>query len=279
MINGDDILFQSSERFARHWMSTVADLGLEVEESKTSVSDVFGTLNSTLFEWVGDALCVSPTPRLGMLRPVDFSVALGANFRSFVSGFRLEQRFRAAKVFFRCHLYRLRESRLSLDELGFRGSLAFRVARLFGLLPKDLAFYASPALPCPHNVRLPSGGAVVAVEEGTLGPELTELNAREMASWKWSHEYDQVQSVLQYCIQLSFVRRPLGIGTWFHHIPMSVPSGSSLKRRFCRPLFEGPKTVLVFSQVLASQDLDLYDRLPSYEDAVVESLVRPEKEW
>ncbi len=39
LINGDDILFQCPKSFAPEWMSVVKDLGLEVEVTKTSVSD------------------------------------------------------------------------------------------------------------------------------------------------------------------------------------------------------------------------------------------------
>lgn len=266
MINGDDILFQSSECFARHWMSVVGDLGLEVEQSKTSISESYGTLNSTLFEWIGTSLEVSPTPRLGMLRPVDFSVALGANFRAYLLGFRRELWFKAGFVFFKRHLYRLRESRLSLDELGFRGSLAWRIAKIFGLLPKDLVVVPAPLLPCPHNLHLPSGGAVSKVESGSLGPELERLNSLQMVSWKWGMDYSREQAALQYCLSLSRVR-PLE-GPDFVVFPrryrLTPPSRSSLKRRFCRPLFDGPKMDIVFVEVLASQDLHDYEPLPPY---------------
>jgi len=87
LINGDDILFQSPSRgFADSWMNVVGELGLEVERSKTSVSQEFGTLNSTLLRWFGGRLRVSPTLRYGMLRPREFLNGIGRDFASFVRG-------------------------------------------------------------------------------------------------------------------------------------------------------------------------------------------------
>jgi len=100
MINGDDILFQSTECFARQWMSTVEDLGLEVERTKTSVSAEFGTLNSTLFVWKDEALTLKHTLRLGMLRSSDYPTSLGASFHSFLGDLSGPARFRAGLAFF-----------------------------------------------------------------------------------------------------------------------------------------------------------------------------------
>nr|WAK78002.1 MAG: hypothetical protein [Botourmiaviridae sp.] len=79
LINGDDILFQSPRDFSREWMSVVGDLGLEVEKTKTSVSNEFGSLNSTLVRWKGGNLVVVRTLRLGMLRTCSHPGNLGAS--------------------------------------------------------------------------------------------------------------------------------------------------------------------------------------------------------
>jgi hypothetical protein len=273
LINGDDILFQSTSEFAQLWMGVVGDVGLEVEQSKTSVSESFGTLNSTLFEWDSGFLTVRPTARFGMLRSCDYSVSLGANFGSFLRGFRPELWFNAAKVFFRWHLPRLRDSRLTLDEMGFRGSLAWRMAGIFSLLPRDLSVVQPPKVPCPHNCHLPSGGAVVEVPRGSLTDELRDLGARQMTAWRWEHEFESVSAVLQYCLALSRVRsprsvlstvgeslRPVGFGA------LSAPTYRALRGRFFRPLSRSLGEI-VFSEVLQTQELGDYCPLPTYGEA------------
>lgn len=276
MINGDDILFQSSERFARHWMSVVAEIGLEVEETKTSISDVFGTLNSTLFEWNEDKLRVVPTIRMGMLRETDYVVSLGAGFRSFAVG-NPKVKWNAAKVFFRWHLVSLRSVRLSLDEIGFRGTLAIRMSRIFGLFPKDASIFTAPKLPCPHNCHLPSGGDIVEVERGSLGEELETLSALQMVSWRWGVEFKEENKVIQYCLALSRVRWPQ-LSFYDNWSLLTPPSVRTLRGRFKRPL-TGRCMVPVFRDVLLSQDHD-WEPLPRYEEVEVCTLLcldEPEK--
>jgi len=271
MINGDDILFQvSDETFPRAWMGVVKTLGLEVEETKTSVSAEFGTLNSTLFEWEDEYLTVTQTLRFGMLRPADYVNSLGTCFHSFTRGQRPDVLWRAARTFFSWHLAELKAVRLRPDELGFRGALAFRMSRIFGLLDGDLSICQLPRAPIPHNVVYDQEHVTMVPEEA-LSQELKVLNSRQMASWKFSVDFVscQVRASLRYCLQLSLVRRPV--------VDFSAPRRILLtddfswrkvrRRRFFRPLFDGSREIPVFDCVLLSQAAHSdWEAPPSYED-------------
>jgi hypothetical protein len=261
LINGDDILFQSlSVDFPRRWMSFVAGLGLDVEVTKTSISDDFGTLNSTLFEWSGDYLVVTPTLRFGMLRPVDFVNSLGTTFHSFVRGQTPDTLWRAARTYFSWHLCELKSVRLRPDELGFRGALAFRMSRVFGLLDGDLSIVEAPRAPQPHNV-VPRHG-VTMVEEGSLSPELKLLNSREMASWKFTVDFEDLRckAALRYCLSLSQVRNlgsvsgPYPVWSGRRVLLTDVFSWRGVRRgRFFRPTDRDAKRVIIFDSVLQTQ--------------------------
>jgi hypothetical protein len=210
LINGDDILFQSSDSaFPTRWMGFVSGLGLEVERSKTSVSDSFGTLNSTLFEWNEGFLEVVPTLRFGMLRRPEYVVSLGATFHSFLRGQPPDVRWRAGRTFFSWHLGAMKSIRARPDEFGLRGGLAFRLSRIFGLLDGDLAIRQLPRAPVPHNVVL-NRNEVTFLDPERLSSELKLLNDRQMASWKFAVDFvgERSSSVIQYCLQVSDLRRP-----------------------------------------------------------------------
>jgi len=201
IINGDDILFQSTDSVAQVWMETVGSLGLEVERTKTSVSADFGSLNSTLFRWSDGFLSVVPTLRFGMLRPCEYPHSLGKSFNDFLRGISGPVRWRAANVFFQAHIGELRNTSWSLPSLGFRGSLAHRLARVFGLL-EGRQSGTPPAAPIAHSVCLPSD-LVSEVPLEFCDRGLTELSACETASWKWGVGFspaDREQASIRYCL-------------------------------------------------------------------------------
>jgi hypothetical protein len=283
LINGDDILFQSRDRaFPEGWMKVVKTLGLDVEVSKTSVSDEFGTLNSTLFEWSGDYLTVTPTLRFGMLRRADYVNSLGTTFHSFVRGQATEVAWRAARTFFSWHLAEMRSVRFKPDELGFRGSLAFRMSRIFGLLDRDLTVRELPKAPVPHLVVLDSEH-VTMLETSSLSPELKQLNDREMASWKFSVDFGECRerAALRYCLQLSLVRRPV--------IDFSGPKWRTFtddfswrqvrRKRFFRPVDRSCKMTPVLDSVLQTQFTHHWDNPPTYQETVEREVevLAPEK--
>jgi len=204
-INGDDILFQSTEAEARNWMSVVKGLGLEVERSKTSISLEYGTLNSTLVEWADSSdrysvLLVVPTLRFGMLRRAEFPHSLGRQFSQFVAGHPCQ--YSAGMVFFQHHLQEMKNTSYSLPSLGFRGRLAFRLAEKFGLDSLRRISATPPSPPHPHNVTVPSD-LVVEVPEEYATEEVQEASACEIAAWKWQHPFsaeERVREAVRYCI-------------------------------------------------------------------------------
>jgi hypothetical protein len=264
LINGDDILYQcSDEGFSSAWMDTVGSIGLEVERSKTSIAYDFGSLNSTLLRWSGDALVVVPTLRFGMLRQAEFPQGLGRSFYSFCGKIEdVDVKWRAARAFFRWHLKSLRSTRLTLDELGFRGTLARRLAGIFNLLPTDILILEAPVTPSPHNVRV-HPNLVVKITKRSAGPELSEINSYMMSAWKWNHLFQPTSTAIQYALEMSKIRRPPG--PRFCDLPMSRQSkvtGRAIKRRFCRQSEEG--TEMLFVELLATQQFEACS-LPPYD--------------
>lgn len=190
LINGDDILFQADDpRFYDHWVRVVSGVGLQVEATKTSVSDEFGSLNSTLFRWKGGFLSPVPTLRFGLLKQASYPCSLASSFVSFTPvGLAARVRFQAARQFFRWHRPLLLKSSLSLAELGFFGRLSWRAGELEGvqrcarLRMLDRPEVVVPRPPCPHNVVLDSA---LVEWVPSLRDEERLLSAREMTSWKW----------------------------------------------------------------------------------------------
>lgn len=260
-------------------MEIVLALGLEVERTKTSVSESFGSLNSTLLRWSGDNLRVVPTLRFGRLRTSEYVTSLSREFRQWLCGSR-SQRFREGVVFFKRHLSLLRSTRLTLLELGFRGTLACRMAEVFSLVPSEPPRFKPPPPPVGHNIVLQSD-FVTRVPEEVLGVEMSRLNARELASWKFSSEFFacQEKAVLRYCLSLSQVRAPVRLdvipvreGGWRSKL---TPLGAAGSRRqlvawFSQPVETGERGVPVFDRVLALQELACHDDRPppTYQEAV-----------
>lgn len=276
LINGDDILFQcDDEKFPQRWMDVVMGLGLEVERTKTSVSDEYGSLNSTLFEWKGDYLEVTPTLRFGMLRHAEILTSLGTSFDSFTRNLRPEIRWRAARAFFSWHLVSMKSVRACLDELGFRGGLAFRMARIFGLLPRCESVVVLPRPPVGHNVSLVTD-EVTLVPDDSMTSELKVLNAREMASWKFGVEYASLleTATIRYCIAMSMIRRPEDPATWVYPTFRELTEDFSwrrLRKRFFRPREKGGgKLIPVLIRVLQSQYTEDMGPPPPYGQEMLE---------
>jgi hypothetical protein len=209
LINGDDILYQSPfEGFDQIWRSVVNQVGLEVEVTKTSVSGLYGSLNSTLLRWDEFGL-LGPvwSPRFGMLlRPDDVS-SLGKTFESFLAGCPVEFRFNAGKEFFKWHSGSLRSAGVSLPSLGFRGLLARRLARLFKFLHFGDA--ELPRYPSPHECGFPDD-FIVPVPYSQTDAELRFHSSVETAAMVWSRGYvptERSRNLIRYCMRLSALRR------------------------------------------------------------------------
>lgn len=275
LINGDDILFQSTRSsFPDEWMRVVGAVGLEVEQTKTSIASDFGSLNSTLLRWRGDHLRVSPTLRFGMLRPQPFANSLARSFQSFcVPGLPAQVRFNAALEFMKAHSALIIRTDLSPIELGFVGRLAWRAFRKTGLLRTqkermrlnpEYPARRLPPLPCVHNVVLGSSDVEFVP---SLLPEEELLSSREQCSWKWRLRGQFKAAIrkqeLGYWMALS---RP---SYQFPFIPMNFKLRErdtlwwyrELKERYFAPRPVKPVTRLFMRGV---------DRLPTFSEAVAD---------
>lgn len=209
LINGDDILFQVEDpRFFDAWISTVQGVGLEVERTKTSFADDFGSLNSTLVRWRGTHLRVVPTVRMGMLRSSDYVNSLSTNFQNFVRGLGARA-YECAWQFFSWHKPSLIRSSRTLRELGFRGALAWRVAskmRIQRVPLRDRILKLGPPPPAPtfHNFVLSKDDVDYLPEVNVSQADLRGSNL-EMASWKWSlrKKFRAQGSIISYLAALS----------------------------------------------------------------------------
>lgn len=205
-INGDDILFRSDPEFSQRWMDTVSLLGLEVERTKTSVSKEYGSLNSTLIVRKGGRYVVRQTLRFGMLRECGDVTSLCKTFECFLAGIQGPSRFRAGMEFFRWHLPTLKSYRTTTWELGFRGDLAWRLTRRWGL-PFHRPTECLPRLGPDHNVVVPREGCTF-VDPGSLTREDRKTSARELAAWKFGVEYESLakRSELSFKLKMSLIR-------------------------------------------------------------------------
>ncbi|QGY72576.1 RNA dependent RNA polymerase [Plasmopara viticola lesion associated ourmia-like virus 46] len=276
VINGDDILYQSPfEGFDQMWRATVVQIGLEVEESKTSVSGLYGSLNSTLVKW--DCGVLSPTwsPRFGMLRaPEDFS-SLGKTFESFLFECPPHLRFVAGREFFKWHAGTLRRVGFSLTSIGFRGLLARRLAKVFGLL--GFEHFDCPRFPLSHDCGLPEGFAS-QVPFSCTDPELRFASAVETAAMVWARRFKPVERTrlaVRYCLELTALKNrgrrsvfvpDFSISTRFGVFLSRETRGVRDRKAWLAPRFT-EELVNIACVVLA--DSFEWCALPSYDDVPV----------
>jgi len=208
LINGDDILFRSGPHFGAHWMSVVSSLSLEVERSKTSVSATFGSLNSTLCVRRGRRYVVVPTVRMGMLRESESLCSLAKGFDDFIKGLRGSYRYRAAMAWFSWNIGKIRPLGLTTYDLGFRGPLAYRATKKFGL-STNLTHQPVPSLRIENGLSLEASGCSFE-DPDTLSAEDKEVNLLELTSWKWNTKYiesEKCRSELKLKLAISALRR------------------------------------------------------------------------
>nr|WAK77944.1 MAG: RNA-dependent RNA polymerase [Erysiphe necator associated ourmia-like virus 41] len=180
LINGDDILFRSGPHFSAHWMDTVGRLSLEVEKTKTSVSPEFGSLNSTLCRRFGAFYRVVATVRMGMLRESESLDTLSKGFDDFIAGLKGSLRFRAAMAWFSWNIGKIRPLGLTTWDLGFRGPLAYRATKKFGLR-------LGPSLQSIPSLKVENGLSLTCeyVDPDLLDQDEKKENLAELAAWKW----------------------------------------------------------------------------------------------
>lgn len=283
VINGDDILFQTSvEGFPQRWFEVVSRVGLEVEETKTSVDASFGSLNSTLLRWRAGRLEPAWSPRFGMFRPAEHPGSLGSAFLEFLRGVPPLLRFRAGREWFSWHLGELRSCGVSLPSLGFRGLLSLRLAKLFHLLYRPEAQFPRP-LRC-HNVGF-SGDFVVPVPIAAVDDELRFSSSIEVAAAMWSEGWapaKRVREAVLYCLARSackgrrFDNPSLEVSTFAvsdsvfsfrcRNLSLGRPFIGSLKKAFLAPL-PVREEVLISSTLVDSIGFDFgRGSLPPYSE-------------
>jgi hypothetical protein len=189
LINGDDILFRSGPHFSEHWMNVVGQLSLEVEKTKTSVSPTYGSLNSTLCKRFGAFYRVVATVRMGMLRESESLDTLSKGFDDFIAGLKGSLRFRAAMAWFSWNIGKIRPLGLTTHDLGFRGPLAYRATKRFGLRlgPSNRIV---PSLKIDNGLTL----ACEYVDPDLLDDDEKKENLAELAAWKWRTGYEVYSS-------------------------------------------------------------------------------------
>jgi len=273
LINGDDILFQTRDpAFVQSWMQVVGEVGLEVEQTKTSVAMDYGSLNSTLLRWKGDRLRVVPTLRFGMLRSMPLPNSLSQSFSSFAcAGLPAQVRFNAGLEYLKWHSPLIRRTGLAPNELGFRGRFAWRCFLKTGLLRPQkvrvrddpLASFSKtlPRAPCPHNIVLSSA---VVEWVPSLSKEEELMNRREMASWKWRIRGDfkrnSEAAEIRYWMGLSRPAVSIPSLVALQEARREVPDWyQRVKLAYFEPRVVEPKMVFHFREL---------DRLPTYEEVV-----------
>jgi len=207
LINGDDILFRSGPHFSALWMNTVGSLSLEVERTKTSVSPLHGSLNSTLCVRRGKRYVVVQTVRMGMLRECESLDSLAKGFSDFIVGLKGSYRFRAAMAWFSWNIGKIRPLGITTYDLGFRGPLAYRATKKFGL-STTLTHTPVPSLSISNGLSLTTSGCEF-VDPAELSDEDKVVNLRELASWKWRTEYcvtSAKQAAMRFHLAISATR-------------------------------------------------------------------------
>lgn len=192
LINGDDILFQSSQDFSDRWMSVVGGLGLEVEKTKTSVSCEYGSLNSTLLRWTNNGLTVVKTLKLGMLRECSHPGNLGVSALQFARCGPKTSWLKNFCEFLSWHERTIVKWRCTAADMGFFGRLSLRAWTRFRggrLLWRDDVLHQKkvdrlPAAHCPHNIVMASE-EFVNVSTKDVTKDISKDTSRWMASRKW----------------------------------------------------------------------------------------------
>nr|UTQ48831.1 RNA-dependent RNA polymerase [Monilinia fructicola botourmiavirus 1] len=191
LINGDDILTEGDNEFFNHWSNVIAEVGFEVEKTKTSCSTDWGTINSTLLRRIDGHLVPIRTFRMGLLRPSRHPGSLGESFEKFAKVGHPSRWFRSGVIFLRWHAYLLRWGCVAQD-MNFFGRLARNVWKYaFGgsLWIREGALRASkiPSLeapPCPHNIVM-RGDEFQSFPRKQVSKEVVKDIGSWMATRKW----------------------------------------------------------------------------------------------
>nr|UEP19813.1 RNA-dependent RNA polymerase [Sclerotinia sclerotiorum ourmia-like virus 18] len=191
LINGDDILVEKDDKFYDLWSGTIKEVGFEVEQSKTSVSLEWGTINSTLLRKKGGNLVPIQTTRMGLLRRSRHPANLGASFEKFARVGDPKLWYQRGIHFLRWHAYLLRWGCVAQD-MNFFGRLArscWKGAFSGALWMREASLRASkiPSLepaPCPHNIVM-AGNEFQSFPREQVTAEVVKDIGSWMATRKW----------------------------------------------------------------------------------------------
>ncbi|QKI79882.1 RNA-dependent RNA polymerase [Erysiphe necator associated ourmia-like virus 52] len=156
LINGDDIVFRSTEEESKRWMENVRRCGLVLSRGKTLVHPRIFTLNSLLFRGG-----YSKGKAMGFFRPKAFfscprtGSAAAGQFNSCVVGFPGHKAKREIRVaFLKEYKNFLFKRQISLHDLGFRVSEV--ELRMSGFLHHE-RFYIKEKAPRMSGSLIPGG--------------------------------------------------------------------------------------------------------------------------
>jgi hypothetical protein len=124
-----------------------------------------------------------------MLRESESLDTLSKGFDDFIAGLKGSLRFRAAMAWFSWNIGKIRPLGLTTHDLGFRGPLAYRATKRFGLRlgPSNRIV---PSLKIDNGLTL----ACEYVDPDLLDDDEKKENLAELAAWKWRTGYEVYSS-------------------------------------------------------------------------------------
>jgi len=244
-INGDDIVFRSTEAEYKDWMRGIGASGLVLSRGKTMVHPKMFTLNSTLFSGGDRRVRIVPFLRAAaLLNKPDSVSGLVGQYCSAAPGFVGRAAVPARVFFLRRHSKIVYSSQRSLRSMGMR--VTRTVLQLAGLWHRE-RFYSgldSPPLPSLGSVSMPSGSLRVACH--TLKPSFR----RRCREWEKRVFYPSVLALarIDYRVRSPqpedyWTRVKRGTVRWVRpkpHIRRQLASWCRLLRSVGRPIQDCP---------------------------------------
>jgi hypothetical protein len=249
-INGDDIVFRSTQAEYDVWRKTISSSGLILSEGKTMVNSRYFSLNSSLFKAGSRRVVVVPFIRSTALFSIkngpDSILSLPGRFRSFCPGYSGIRRSLLRILWLRVNRSLIDASRRSLTR-GLKLSLKLSEIQEAGLWDREawyLSLESEKDLPSPLSewMSRPTGYVFKRVSKLTkeLREEQKEVGPAFVdAAWQPSHEVDR--SDWEY----NLVRGLPDWGGWFHQRSAGLVRRARLlglspsnTRRFLRPNVE-----------------------------------------
>lgn len=207
-INGDDIVFRSSEFVVKRWKETVSKAGLVLSQGKTLVESRYFTINSTLFKAGPGGPRAVPFIRSKALfgGDLDSVASLRGRYNSFAPRYGSIRRGRARVVFLRENSGWIRKSCRSLTA-GLGLQVEPEVLAQSGMLSRELRYLAEVEKPLPN---LPSqwGHMPVGYHLRWVDKETKRIRSRCKGleaefiecCWKPKNEYEKQITLEQaYC--------------------------------------------------------------------------------